>query len=174
MPLTTCPMNALHRYAHTSRRKIEPIMSIGVLALALLWFLEVAIPFRAELFFSYILLPSTLLVPAALGIIAVASSALDVVDVIRALIGDWDTWQGVLCIVRLALSGLILVVAGNVIFYGVASYYVIYFGDPGGVLLHPYVVLGIGGVLGLILVVRSLCLPAWNTAIFGSETPHAT
>ena len=133
-------MHALHPYASASRHRVEPALGIIVLFLAAYWYLGIMgyqLPqfVGGETVFEWVLLPASLLIPAAFGLLVIGSS---------------------------------IVVAANVAFYGIGSYYVIYFGNPGGVLLHPYVVLAIGGLLSIIVLVRSAVLSSWDAAIFGA------
>ena len=147
------PSRSLHRL---ERRIIEPGLALAVLVLAGIFFVELVFAIGRSILFSNLLLPASFGLPLILSLI-----------VLTDLIG-----RAVSFVSSARISGLprprqsmwLLSVLGSAVIGGVALYtmwlasvsiFIVYFGTPGGVLLHPYIVLAVASALSILILVRA-------------------
>lgn len=148
-------MSALHQPVVRHRHVIDLTLALTVFALAAVWFMELSLLLDHAAILWYVFLPGSLIIPGLLAIsVLIGVGAFGV----RVFLSVRDT-NGTLSDGRLAIrvlgSAILGVVGLYTLWWAAGSIYAIYFGNP-GLLLHPYVVLGIGVVLGVLVLCRTV------------------
>lgn len=162
-------MSARQSILPTDRGRVESVLALCVFVLVAIWFSGAQIPLQWVPFFEYLLLPVTLLVPGVLALLILAGVLACGVRLGVTLIETGSLPQSpYAALIRIVGSVVYGVVAANTLWYAAASFYVIYFGDPGGVLLHPFVVLALGSVLSVLVLLRE----SWGRLRSGRTLPR--
>ncbi|GAB7019020.1 hypothetical protein [Halostagnicola bangensis] len=149
-------MISLEPIFRLNRERIEPALALLVIFLVGFWAVWTQIPLDTgwtppvDLF----VLP-VLLIPGVLALFVLLGSLAYGVRLVSALAMSGELPQS-MALVALGIASSVLygVVSAYTLWWATASVYVIYFGDSGGVLLHPFVVMGLGIVLSVLVLLR--------------------
>lgn len=137
------------------RRRLEPGLAIVVLVLGAMWFSGIQLPVEAFLVYQYGFLAITFLLPALFALVVLTGAVGYAIQVGRELVTSQtepQAWPRVL--VRVLLATVFGGIAAYTLLLAVLSVYGILFIDPGGVLLQPFIVLGIASILSVLVLVR--------------------
>lgn len=139
------------------RPTLESTLALLVLALAVVWFPETVSHLPAGPLAEELLLISTFVVPTMLGILVLRNVFHDLLGMLRSLIASHSRPRPFNALAgRILVSAVFGLLAASTIWYATVSVYVIWFGNPGGVLLHPFVVLLFATPLGMLVLVRGV------------------
>lgn len=140
-----------------TRRGVESVLAVIVFLFAAVWFLELGIIFERSVAPEYLFLPATLVVPGILAVSVLTGVLAHGVRLGSALTGYGDRVRSSDTAPFRILGSLVLgALAAYTLWWAVGSLYVVYLGDPGGVLLHPFVVLGVGSALSTLVLLRAV------------------